>query len=57
MPIQHAIWKVGAQPTPLSLGKLASEQALEDMIVREPGVITMALGTRRASSFSPKSKR
>ena len=34
MPIQHALWKVGTQPTPLSLGKLASEQALEDMIVR-----------------------
>ncbi len=40
MPIQHALWKVGAQPTPLSLGKLASEQALEDMIVREPSILS-----------------
>jgi hypothetical protein len=35
MPIQHALGKVGARPAPLTLGKLASEQALEDMIVRE----------------------
>lgn len=40
MPIQHAIWKVEAQPTPLSTSKLASEQALEDMIVREPGILS-----------------
>ena len=40
MPIQHAIWKVGTQPTPLSFGKLASEQALEDMIVREPSILS-----------------
>ncbi|HRI88714.1 MAG TPA: hypothetical protein PKY38_12065 [Opitutaceae bacterium] len=41
MPIQHALWKVGAQPTPLSLGKLASEQAREDMIDREPGKLNL----------------
>jgi len=40
MPIQHALWKVGAQPTPLSLGKLPSEQSLEEMSVREPGIIS-----------------
>lgn len=40
MPIQHAIWKVGTQPTPLTLGKLASEQALEDMIVRETSILS-----------------
>lgn len=40
MPIQHALWKVGAQPAPLSLGKLASEQMLEEMIVREPGILS-----------------
>jgi hypothetical protein len=40
MPIQHAIWKVGAQPTPLSSNKLASEQTLEDMIVSEPGILS-----------------
>lgn len=57
MPIQYAIWKVGAQPTPLSLGKLASEQALEDMIVREPGIRGMALCARTAAPFNIKSER
>lgn len=35
MPIQHAIWKVGATPTQLGTTQLASEQALEDMIKTE----------------------
>lgn len=54
MPIQHAIWKVGVQPTPLSLGKLASEQALEDMIVREPGILSaewMLIGRQEQTGF------
>jgi hypothetical protein len=54
MPIQHAIWKVGAQPTPLSLGKLASELALEDMIVREPGILSaewMLIGRQEQTGF------
>jgi hypothetical protein len=32
MPIQHAIWKVGDKPTPLSTSRLTSEQKLEEMI-------------------------
>jgi hypothetical protein len=40
MPIKHAIWKVGEQLTPLGITKLTSEQALEDMIVREPGILS-----------------
>lgn len=36
MPIQHAIWQVGAQPSLLASSKLVSGQQLEDMIVREP---------------------
>jgi len=54
MPIQHALWKVGTQPTPLSLGKLASEQALEDMIVREPGILSaewMLIGRQEQTGF------
>ena len=35
MPIQHAIWQVGAQPLPLTNSRLASEQLLEEMIVRD----------------------
>lgn len=54
MPIKHAIWKVGTQPPPLSLGKLASEQALEDMIVREPGILSaewMLIGRQEQTGF------
>lgn len=40
MPIQHAIWRVGDQPAPLTNSKLASEQLLEDMIVREPRILS-----------------
>ncbi len=40
MPIQHAIWQVGQQPTPLTTTRLAREQQLEDMIVREPAILS-----------------
>jgi len=40
MPIQHAIWRVGDQPAPLASSKLASEQQLEAMIVREPRILS-----------------
>lgn len=36
MPIQHAIWKVGEKPEPLTASQLASEQKLDEMIVRRP---------------------
>ncbi len=40
MPIQHAIWKVGTSPAPLSKSKLVSEQLLEDMIVADPRILS-----------------
>jgi hypothetical protein len=40
MPIQHAIWQVGQHPTQLASGKLASEQLLEDMIERDPRILS-----------------
>ena len=40
MPIQHAIWKVGEKPTPLSKSRLASEQMLEEMIVTDPRILS-----------------
>ena len=40
MPIQHAIWKVSEDPTPLSLTRLSSEQFLEDMVVRKPEILS-----------------
>ena len=54
MPIQHAIWKVGVQPTPLGLAKLASEQALEEMIIREPAILSaewMLIGRQEQTGF------
>jgi hypothetical protein len=32
MPVQHAIWKVGDKPTPLTPARLTTEQQLEEMI-------------------------
>lgn len=40
MPIHHAIWRVGETPTPLNTTRLTSEQQLEDMIVRDPRILS-----------------
>jgi hypothetical protein len=40
MPIQHAIWKVGATPEALTVSKLATEKDLEDMITARPEMIS-----------------
>jgi uncharacterized protein YeaO (DUF488 family) len=40
MPIKHAIWTVGNEPTPLPVTRLASEQMLEDMIERDPRILS-----------------
>ena len=51
MPIQHAIWQVGAQPQLLSTGKLPSEQLLEEMIVSDPRILSsewMLIGAARS---------
>lgn len=40
MPVQHAIWKVGDEPTALTTTRLPSEQQLEDMIVRDPRILS-----------------
>ena len=53
MPIQHAIWKMGNAPTPLLTGRLASEQQLEDMIVRDPRILSsewMLIGRQEVTS-------
>ena len=54
MPIQHAIWQVGAQPLPLTNSKLPSEQLLEDMIVSEPRILSnewMLIGRQEITTF------
>jgi hypothetical protein len=40
MPIKHAIWKVGAEPSALATTTLVSEQQLEDMIVAAPQILS-----------------
>lgn len=40
MPINHAVWKVGTQPHPLSLVSLQSESLLEQMIVADPTILS-----------------
>lgn len=40
MPIHHAIWRVSDAPAPLITTRLASEQLLEDMIVRDPRILS-----------------
>ena len=54
MPIQHAIWKVGDTPQPLSASQLASEQKLEEMIVRDPRILSgewMLIGRQEITSY------
>lgn len=53
MPIQHAIWKVGDNPEPLSASHLASEERLEEMIVRDPRILSsewMLIGRQEPTS-------
>jgi hypothetical protein len=53
MPIQHAIWKVGEAPVALSTCQLASEQKLEDMIVRDPRILSgewLLIGRQESTS-------
>ena len=53
MPIQHAIWKVGDNPQPLAASQLVSEQKLEEMIVRDPHILSgewMLIGRQEITS-------
>ena len=40
MPVHHAIWRVGENPQPLTISKLASEQLLEKMILNDPTILS-----------------
>lgn len=40
MPIHHAIWRVGANPEPLAVSRLASEQLLEKMILQDSTILS-----------------
>ena len=53
MPVQHAIWKVGDAPAPLQTSRLPSEKLLEDMIVRDPRILSsewMLIGRQERTS-------
>lgn len=53
MPIQHAIWKVGDKPEPLSASRLPSEQKLEEMMVDDPRILSsvwMLIGRQEITS-------
>jgi hypothetical protein len=54
MPINHAIWKVTAQPQPLVKSSLASEKLPEEMIVATPSVLSdewMLIGRQEDTGF------
>ncbi len=54
MPIQHAIWIVGDNPKQLTVGRLPNEQLLEDMIIRDPRILStewMLIGRQEITSF------
>jgi len=54
MPIQHSIWTVGAEPKALESSRLASEQSLEEMIVRDSRILSsewMLIGQQEVTSF------
>ncbi|MEI7232295.1 nuclease [Pectobacterium carotovorum] len=40
MLVHHAIWRVGENPQPLTISKLASEQLLEKMILNDPTILS-----------------
>ena len=53
MPIQHAIWTVADKPVPLTAARLPSEQTLEEMIVRDPRILSsewMLIGRQETTS-------
>ena len=55
MPIQHALWRVGTKPEILNVSRLPSEQMLEDMIVRDPRILSsewMLIGRQERTSES-----
>jgi hypothetical protein len=54
MPIQHAIWTVSDNPKQLTAGRLPNEQLLEDMIIRDPRILStewMLIGRQEITGF------
>lgn len=54
MPVRHSIWKVAANPTPLTESALPSEALLENMIVAQPSILSdqwMIIGRQANTGF------
>lgn len=54
MPIKTSLWKVGKSPQVLHETKISSEQLLEDMIVREPRLLSeewLLIGRQERTAF------
>ena len=54
MTIRTALWKIGAQPQPLTESTLASERFLEDMIVSAPSLLSdewLLIGRQEDTGF------
>lgn len=55
MPVKHALWQVGDLPVPLAMGLLKSEQLLEEMIVRDPRILSsewMLIGQQESTPYA-----
>src|SRR5262245_58645802 len=54
MPVHHAIWTIGSEPTPLAMSQLQNEKTLEAMIVRDARILSeewMLIGQQEITSF------
>ena len=40
MPVHHAIWRVGENPQPLTISKLATEKLLQKMIIQDSSILS-----------------
>lgn len=54
MPVRHAVWKVSPQPRPLEESSLETEEALENMIVANPKIVSdewMLIGRQEETGY------
>jgi hypothetical protein len=54
MPVHHAIWTIGSEPTALATGQLQNEKTLEAMIVRDVRILSeewMLIGQQEITGF------
>ena len=57
MPIRHAIWKVAEQPVLLPVSRLPSERRLEELILRDPRILSsdwMLIGQQEVTAHGSR---